>query len=210
MYGWQRYLSIEQEFLMVRQFVPYSMMGCAYSEFFTRQVIILGSEIEAAFKKVCEFAGLSGAGNMGQYKQTILGAYPKIEEWSCVIKTEDITLRPFEGWSGKLPWWGIYTNVKHGLVDKDATYEIALKMLGAYELLLLLVEATDPDREELTDKAIGGAIWNEMAENGKTKRYTCIDCPALLVPDIEFGIGDGVNGLPGIAFYPEHVLEQVK
>ena len=52
MYGWQRYLSIEQEFLAARQYVPYKLMKSAYSEFFTRQVIILGAEIESALKRV--------------------------------------------------------------------------------------------------------------------------------------------------------------
>ena len=83
-------------------------------------------------------------------------------------------------------------------------------MLSAYELLLLLVEASDPDREELADDGIGGSVWNGCREDGKVRRYTCVDCPTLLVPDIEFAIGDGVNGLPGIAFYPEHVFDKVK
>lgn len=211
MYGWQRYLSIEAEFTGVRQYVPYNLMKTAYSEFFTRQVILLGSEIEAAMKQVCKnVAPDEERGNIGFIKGIILKNFPKIVSWSCKIKVEEIIITPFENWDRvNLDWWDVYTNEKHNLVDKAATYEIALKMLAAYELSLLLVEATDPDREEFTDEAIGGNICNEVTEGG-IKRYTCIDCPTLLVPDIKFGIGDGINGLPGIAFYPEDVLVKVR
>jgi len=77
MYGWQRYLSIEQEFAAARYYVSFSV-GNAYSEFFTREVILLGVEIEAAFKELCRRINNSTPGNMGDYKSIILGTYPRI------------------------------------------------------------------------------------------------------------------------------------
>lgn len=212
MYGWQRYLSIEKEFAEVRQYVPYELMTTAYSEFFTRQVILLGAEIKAAMKQICKnVTPDEERGNIGFMKGILLGHFPKVVSWHCTIKTEEIVITPFEGWDKEsLAWWDVFTNTKHNLVDEAATYEIALKMLAGYELLLLLVEATDPEREEFTTEGIGGSVWNEFEDGGKIRRYTCIDCPTLLVPDMEFGIGNGVNGLPGIAFYPENVLEKVR
>ncbi len=210
MYGWQRYLSIEHEFKKAEQYIPYELED-VYSEFFTRQVILLGAEIEASFKKVCNNIEPSeSCGNIGQIKGIILKHYPGIISWKCTVKGTEKEIIPFQGWDqGVLEWWGVYTDIKHNLVDRAATYKIALKMLGAYEQLLLIATSTDPNRADTTDKAIGGNLLNEAVDGGKFKAYTILEMPELLVPDIEFGIGDGISGLPGIAFYPENVLNKI-
>jgi len=210
MYGWHRYLSIEHEFKKAEQYIPYELED-AYSEFFTRQVILLGAEIEASLKTLCkEIEPNQKHGNIGQIKEIILKHYPGIVDWACTVKGTGKIVTPFQDWDvNGLDWWGVYTDIKHNLVDRAATYRIALKMLGAYEQLLILVEVTDPNRADTTDKAIGGSVWNVMADDGKIKAHTILEMPELLVPDIEFGIGDGISGLPGIAFYPEDVLNKV-
>ncbi|WP_029200398.1 hypothetical protein [Oribacterium sp. NK2B42] len=119
-YGWQRYLGIEQEFITARQYVSFEQDN-TYSEFFTRSVIILGAEIEGAFKKICSNIDGSALGNIGQYKEIILGVYPGIVSLTCAMRGSERRLQPFEDWDKeKLSWWDVYANVKHSLVDKDA------------------------------------------------------------------------------------------
>lgn len=77
-YGWQRYLGIENDFLEALFYVSFDIKD-AYSEFFSREIILLGSEIEASFKKLCESINGATPGNIGEYKAIILEAYPGIE-----------------------------------------------------------------------------------------------------------------------------------
>lgn len=145
MYGLQRYLGIEQEFITAQQYVDLSL-ETAFSEFFTREVIILGVEIEAAFKELCRRINGSTPGNMADYKSTILSTYPNIVNVYVKNKRTGTIEYPFREWDiGPLPWWSVYTQVKHNLIDRAATAGIALSMLRAYELLLFCVEATNGD-----------------------------------------------------------------
>ena len=81
-------------------------------------------------------------------------------------------------------------------------------MLAAYEQVLLLIEATDPERSEVMENPISG-VWNQAVEGG-IKAMTAIEIPELMIPDIPFGIGNGVNGMPGVVFYPEDVIEKIQ
>lgn len=143
MYGLQRYLGIEQEFITAQQYVDLSIES-AFSEFFTREVILLGVEIEAAFKELCSRINGSTAGNMADYKSIILGEYTNLANIYVRNKRTGAIYYPFQGWDiGPLPWWSVYVQVKHNLIDRAATVGVALSMLRAYELLLFCVEATN-------------------------------------------------------------------
>lgn len=144
-YGWQRYLGIEKDFLEAQFYVSFDISS-AYSEFFTREVILLGVEIEAAFKELCSRTTGTVPGNMGQYKDVILSNYPGIVDIYVKNKQTNIIEKPFENWdNGRLTWWDAYTNVKHNLIDQNATLQVALSMLKAYELLLFCVAAKQGD-----------------------------------------------------------------
>ena len=138
-YGWQRYLSIEQDFIKAQYYVSFDIKD-AYSEFFSREVILLGSEIESAFKELCKRIDGSTPGNIGQYKQTILSFYPGIINVGVINKQTNEIQFPFKDWdSSTLSWWEIYSNTKHALVDKTATLQVALIMLQALELLFFCI-----------------------------------------------------------------------
>ena len=66
-YGLQRYLGIERDFLKAQFYVSFDNKT-AFSEFFSREVVLLGSEIEAAFKELCFLIDGRKPGNMGEYK----------------------------------------------------------------------------------------------------------------------------------------------
>ena len=145
-YGWKRYLGIEKEFLDAQYYVSLDI-ETVYSEFFTREVILLGAEIEAAFKKLChQLDPNSSAGNIAQYKNIILGFYPGIVDFEIQNNQTHTVTKPFIGWDKKsLPWWDIYGNVKHGLLDQAATSKVATDMLKAYEVLLICISAKRGD-----------------------------------------------------------------
>lgn len=145
MYGLQRYLGIEKEFIEASYYVSLDQED-VYSEFFTREVILLGTEIEATFKELCNRINGSKPGNMSQYKEIILAHFPNIVRISVCEKQSKITTLPFENWdNSQLDWWNVYTGIKHNLVDAQATLGVALKMLQAYLILIFCVTAMRED-----------------------------------------------------------------
>lgn len=199
MYGWQRYYYIEQEFVAVRQYLPYEFKN-VYSEFFTRSITVLGAEIEGAFKELCKILGNPDAGNISQYKETILTKYPNIVSWKCSVKEELYEIIPFEKWDKEsLDWWGIYTRIKHNLVDRNARYKVALKMLGAYELLIYTIAATDPNNR----------ILDTYGNEKPIKAYSYLDSPRVMEADLNFVIGSIEDDVTMIAFYPNEVLKRI-
>ena len=193
-FGWQRYLGIEQEFITARQYVSFDQDNTC-SEFFTRSVIILGAEIEGAFKRICKNANGIEPGNIGQYKEIILENYPGIVNLTCTMRGNERKLFPFDGWDrGKLLWWDVYANVKHSLVDENATCAIALKMLAAYQLCLFIVEATE----------------QTYLENDYLRAYSAIDAPKLLIPGLDFAASQDDDGILNAAFNPCELIKKVK
>lgn len=143
MYGLQRYIGIEKEFLEAQFYVSLDQ-NSVYSEFFTRQIILLGSEIESALKELCKKINGSTPGNMSDYKSIILAHLPNITEINVCNKQNGMRCFPFKCWNeGKLQWWSVYTELKHNIVDEKANLGIALEMLQAYLLLLFCINAMD-------------------------------------------------------------------
>ena len=140
MYGLQRYNGIEKEFIEAQYYVSFDL-DSVYSEFFTREIILIGSEIESAFKELCHRIDGSTPGNMCDYK-SIITHMPRITEISVRNKQNGRCCYPFREWNdGKLHWWTVYTELKHNIVDEKANLGIALEMLQAYLLLLFCITA---------------------------------------------------------------------
>lgn len=176
MFGWKTYLSIEEQFLKANYYVAFDVEN-AHSNFLSQSIILLGAEIEHAFKVLCELIDVNAPrGDIGKYKEVILKNIPAIGKLrSALRENEEVQFFPFENWhNGKLTWWNIYTKIKHSTDDEKATMKVALTMLSAYQLLLILIEAYTPGEEERT-------------------AYTQLDMPRLLVPDLNVGIGQEDN-----------------
>jgi len=145
MYGLERYLGIEKDFIEAKFYVAFNQ-DAVYSEFFTREIILLGAEIEAALKELCNRIDGSTPGCMSDYKRIILSKLPNIVSISVCEKQSGKPISPFENWDkGVLNWWSVYTGIKHNLVDSKATLGVALTMLQAYLVLIFCVTAMKQD-----------------------------------------------------------------
>ena len=161
MYGWANYLLHEKAFITASEYIDFVKNKDAVSHFLTNQVILLGAEIEAAFKRISLLRGVK-AGNMGQYKEATLTAFPSITSSSCVFSLSEEILCPFQDWAtpeAKLPWWAVYTDIKHSTIDPEAKAQVALNMLAALQILLLLVAAL-----EKGDLANGDPLCTEIPQ----------------------------------------------
>ena len=78
---------------------------------------------------------------------------------------------PFKDWKNeRLVWWDAYVHVKHSITDKQATLNVALNMLSAYQLLLFVAEACTG------------------IDNEHKYAYSHMNSPRLLTPNIFQGI----------------------
>ncbi len=174
MNGWDRYLSIERDFLVAKEYVSFDLIK-TYSDFFSKAVILLGAEIEGCFKQICDGLGKSDAGNMSEYESTILGQYPGIAHLRSHMVESQTVFMPFRDWSEeRLVWWSVYTGVKHSVVDHEATMGIALNMLAAYQLLLFVIHM---------QKALKAGL------SGSIETFLLSESPRLLIPQIDLTQG---------------------
>ena len=177
MFGWRRYLSIEEDFLKARYYVAFDVKT-AHSDFLSKSIILLGAEIEHAFKKLCELIDEKAKrGNIANYKKIILQEMPGIVNLKSTLReNEEVQFFPFKDWQkGRLSWWDIHNNIKHSDDDENATMNVALNMLSAYQLLLFLIEGYNGEKRHTA--------------------YTQIEIPRVLIPDIRMGPGQTHEGI---------------
>ncbi|MBR0203927.1 MAG: hypothetical protein IJQ56_06140, partial [Synergistaceae bacterium] len=99
MYGWIRYLSIEEDFMKSRYYVEFDVES-AYSDFISKSVILLGAEIEASFKKLCKLINEDEKpGDISDYKRIVLEELPHISEFKSILRDDKKReYFPFKDW----------------------------------------------------------------------------------------------------------------
>ena len=170
-YGWDTFLFIEEEFIQARRYIDFTTTNMsATSVFFSNQTILLGAEIEKAFKYLIQLIDSDKSrGNMADFKQESLLHYPKIPDFYTYIKDEEIKFYPFHAWhtnGGKLSWWNVYNEEKHG--NKKSTLKDCLELLSAFEILLLIIHSEEINHPEFRIK------------EKQYIRYSITDLPKLL------------------------------
>ena len=141
MYGLKRYNSIEKDFIDADFYVSLTQ-NSVFSEFFTREIILLGAEIDSALKELCKRTNGSTLKNMGEYRPKVIEYLPNITKIPVSNRENGMLYYPFENFDKCKPkWWDVYTSLKHNIVDENATLGIALEMLQAYLLLIFCIEA---------------------------------------------------------------------
>ena len=112
---WNYFLMLESDLDNTSRYIEPSKQESVYSFEFAKLLILACTEVESVFKAICfEIEKKQVAGEIGTYKATILGKYPKIVNSVVNIKRLGRSIKPFEEWSsGSLSWWGAYQTVKH-------------------------------------------------------------------------------------------------
>jgi hypothetical protein len=140
---WHYLLMLERDFNNTLQYVHLDDKNLnTYSLEFSKQLINISTEFETIAKMLCKEINGNTAGNISQYKETIIHKFPKI--WSTPVyidKYNQMEFYPLKNWKekgGKLGWWTAYNNIKHERHKyfREANLKNVLDSLGS----LLIIE----------------------------------------------------------------------
>lgn len=143
-YGWENYLVIENEFIEAKRYLSFDRPANfeADSPFLHNQIVLLGSLVEIAMKKLIDYHNPEKSfspGNINEYKQLLLTMLPDMEQYQVRLLNTETLITPFANWSSKkLQWWEAYNQIKHGS-SRLPKLDHALNALAAYEILLHLI-----------------------------------------------------------------------
>ena len=152
-YDWDNYLIIEQDFIEAKKYLSFERAANleADSPFLQNEIVLLGSKVEIAMKKLIQCRNKDNSfcpGNISDYKRMLLVIFPDIESYESLLIHSDLKITPFKGWSQKqLTWWEAYSKIKHGS-SRIPKLEHALNLLSAYQILLFLIHYEDRCDEE--------------------------------------------------------------
>ena len=138
--SWNYFRSLSDDMALTARYVEPIGQENVYSIEFAKIIILSCTELESVFKALCLGIDGSKCGNIGQYKEKVLGKFPHIVEAVVEIPRTGTQLKPFEEWeSGPLSWWDAYTNVKHtrGNQFSQASYHNAVYALSALYIVIL-------------------------------------------------------------------------
>jgi len=152
---WNYYLSLENDLANTSRYIEPMGQENVHSFEFAKLIILACTEVESAFKILCQLiTGHQVSGDIGTYKATILGKYPKIITATVSARRLGKDIAPFTDWNnGKLNWWESYQHVKHnrGSYFGDATYINAVQAISALYILTFYVAKSSnlcfPDHE---------------------------------------------------------------
>ena len=153
---WRYYLILQERFDNSTRYIELCTDNFStYSIDFVNQLQAIGTETEAIMKVMCGF-NATDRKNIYDYAVNLLATYPTLTNWE--IKTRDITLKPFDGWTQtnaatSLPWWNAYNNIKHSRNAnfKDASLENTLYALMGLYLLEMIYFKKIADYENKPD-----------------------------------------------------------
>ena len=149
-FGWEQYLIIEEDFIAAKKYINFTQNNYQVDSIFLRnEIVLLGSEIEIAFKKLINYLEpTTDAGNINQYKEKILLYYPNIVNFQTNLLGTEQIFQPYQNWDAdRLSFWDSYVNIKHGINNVLATLKLALDMLSAYEIILYFIHAEETRRQ---------------------------------------------------------------
>lgn len=139
---WNYFLSIDRDLAETSRYIEPEGQEDTRSFEFYKIIILACSEVESAFKQLCNVIdGEEKCGDISDYKRIILSKYPKICDSKVVVKRwRAREIQPFSGWNERtLEWWSEYSSLKHNRFTKfdGATYKNAVYALAALYVLIL-------------------------------------------------------------------------
>lgn len=185
---WKLFLMIEKEFRKAVQYVALSSDNYyTYSDFFSKVLLQIGSEIEVVAKLLCsEINPSSKAENIIQYGAELLERYPEIE--SVTICCSDMNVVPWSNWCNQSPtWWKIYNGVKHNRGEKEeydgiinnnykfANLKTTVTALAALYILELYLFENVTDANPNLETPIPGSRFFKAVDQGWEIKQTYTD-----------------------------------
>ena len=150
---WENYLIIESEFIEAKKYLAFDRPANyeADSPFLHNEIVLLGSQVEIAMKKLISFKNPDkrfSPGNISDYKRLLLIMFPELEQYTVSLVNTEIKMTPFSEWSSKkLSWWDAYSQIKHGS-SRLPKLEHALNLLAAYAIILHLIHFEEAQEEK--------------------------------------------------------------
>ena len=142
---WHYFLQLESDFYATAQYIAGTESNDATCSIeFAKQIVCICTECEAVLKKICKTIDpKNNPVNMGHYKRTLLGRFPKIHKAHVHLGPLHRTIHPFAEWDnsgGRVEWWNAYQDVKY---QRDSNFEKANLKNTLYALgALLILELT--------------------------------------------------------------------
>lgn len=140
--SWYFFLSLEKDLQETSRYIEPNGQEQAYSFEFYKIIMLACTEIETAFKQICNSIDEHNkCGHIGEYRSTILEKYPRIVETLIFVpRWNGKNLYPFKDWEKRSPeWWAAHQKIKHSRFSSlpKATYENAVTALAALFVLIM-------------------------------------------------------------------------
>lgn len=129
---WHQYLMIEEDFLSTRPYLEIESDNAdAYSSYYRRLILEIGSEVDVCCKALCKSIGVSDAKSIGVYGRTICAQkveFPLVKV-EFKLGASQHTFNPWGSWSSSRAskkgesiydppsWWTVYNKLKHQRAD---------------------------------------------------------------------------------------------
>ena len=124
---WNYFLAIERDLEVLSRYVEFDSRNFkCFSLEIARILLAAGAEVDVVCKLICRASDAgSTAATINAYRAELNTAIPEIATFEVLIPRFDLTLQPWEKWSGDsgVPlWWTAYNKIKH---DRDSQYHQA-------------------------------------------------------------------------------------
>lgn len=148
---WSYYMSLEDDLIEISRYVEICEDNFrTYSTQFTRLLLAAASEIDVVAKVLCgQIDPLGRRGNIDDYRNLIVPAFPAIPRIEMGIQWNVVRVRPWETWGATTPtnpdWWHAYNKVKH---ERNTNFKSGnlQNTLGAIAGLYCLVRHLEEDK----------------------------------------------------------------
>lgn len=175
---WNYFLMLESDLDNTSRYIEPKEQENVYSFEFAKLLILACTEVESVFRKICQqIDKTQPANNIIDYREIIMGKFPKIIDATVCISRLGSNIEPFKEWEKEEPkspsWWRAYNKVKHNRDSNftEATYMNAVTALSAlYILIFYLAAITNLDFPNYTGKYIKSEYEKVLLTYGAQRR----------------------------------------
>ena len=170
--NWQYLRTLDSDLENVSRYVDIARENYGtFSIEFVRLILAAGSEIDVVAKLLCgKIDPSKSCKNINDYREIIIGKYPKFHTMIIDVPQYEIQLVPWEPWGNNInpDWWTAYNSVKHQRDThfKDANLQNTINAVAALFIMIWYLHHEDTQRTKLNkttllsaERYIGGVQW---------------------------------------------------